>query len=113
MGIETWAATIDTVVIGAVEHDFMSLSRQTDDLLSATQQFAEAETGRCRSQRDARGAEEVSDWHSDWLKCGRQGLLGLRVPEQYEGQQKDVATTVAALEAFGRGCSDNGPVLRQ
>lgn len=38
-------------------------------------------------------------------KAGKQGLLGLQVPEQYGGIEKDFITTSSVLEGLGRGYS--------
>ena len=44
----------------------------------------------------------------DWAKCAEFGILGLNVPTEYGGQNYDVVTTIAILEALGYGCHDNG-----
>jgi alkylation response protein AidB-like acyl-CoA dehydrogenase len=46
-----------------------------------------------------------------WLACGRMGLLGLPVPEEYGGVGLDPLTTAMALESFGYGCRDGGLVF--
>lgn len=49
--------------------------------------------------------------HDLWLKCGRMGLQGLPVPQEYGGGGLDPITTAVALEAFGYGCRDGGLVF--
>lgn len=43
-----------------------------------------------------------------WAACGEFGLLGLNVPRAYGGGGHDPLTVIAALEALGYGCRDNG-----
>lgn len=46
-----------------------------------------------------------------WQRCADQGLTGLAIPQEYGGQGYDALTTALTLEAFGRGCQDNGLVF--
>jgi hypothetical protein len=46
-----------------------------------------------------------------WKKCADMGLLGLPVPEEYGGAGADALTTMVALEALGRACTDNGLIF--
>ena len=46
-----------------------------------------------------------------WQKVAELGLLGLPVPEEYGGAGADATTTIAALEALGYGCTDNGLIF--
>jgi alkylation response protein AidB-like acyl-CoA dehydrogenase len=43
-----------------------------------------------------------------WRRCGEFGIQGLPFPEEYGGGNKDVLTTVLALESLGYACRDNG-----
>jgi len=43
-----------------------------------------------------------------WRKCAEFGIQGLTVPERYGGTSRDPLTTIAALEALGYACRDNG-----
>jgi alkylation response protein AidB-like acyl-CoA dehydrogenase len=43
-----------------------------------------------------------------WQKCAEFGILKLRLPSTYGGDNYDLLTTVLAMEAFGYGCRDNG-----
>jgi alkylation response protein AidB-like acyl-CoA dehydrogenase len=47
----------------------------------------------------------------EWGACGRYGLLGLCVPQEYGGAGLDHLSTARALEALGRGCEDMGLVF--
>jgi len=46
-----------------------------------------------------------------WKAISKNGLLNGFVPTQYGGLGWDTVTRVAALEAFGEGCADNGLCL--
>ncbi|WP_198133750.1 acyl-CoA dehydrogenase family protein [Roseobacter sp. GAI101] len=52
------------------------------------------------------GQEEFDK--SAWDKCGALGLCGLTVPTMLGGSGLDPLSAVIAMEAFGRGCADNG-----
>jgi alkylation response protein AidB-like acyl-CoA dehydrogenase len=47
----------------------------------------------------------------NWKKCADIGLLGLPVPEEYGGAGTGAVTTIAALEALGYACTDNGLIF--
>ncbi len=47
----------------------------------------------------------------DWLKIAQSDLLRGFAPKEYGGLDWDITTRVAALEAFGKGCIDNGLCL--
>jgi alkylation response protein AidB-like acyl-CoA dehydrogenase len=47
----------------------------------------------------------------NWKKCADIGLLGLPVPEEYGGADAGAVTTIAALEALGYACTDNGLIF--
>ena len=46
-----------------------------------------------------------------WMSCADHGLTGLAVSKDYGGGGHGALTTALALEAFGRGCEDNGLVF--
>lgn len=48
---------------------------------------------------------------NDWNTLAKNGLLKGFAPTEYGGKGWDATTRVAALEAFGEGCSDNGLCL--
>lgn len=54
-----------------------------------------------------RDRDEAFFWDG-WRKCGRFGIQGLPVPQEFGGSGGDTLTTVCALEALGYGCRDNG-----
>ncbi|HYA23931.1 MAG TPA: acyl-CoA dehydrogenase family protein [Terriglobales bacterium] len=66
--------------------------------------FAQKELNDNVIERDR--TEEFS-WEG-WNKCARMGIQGLPIPQEYGGGGADALTTVAALEALGYGCRDNG-----
>ena len=43
-----------------------------------------------------------------WRRCAEFGIHGLPVPERWGGTERDPLTTIAALEALGYACRDNG-----
>jgi alkylation response protein AidB-like acyl-CoA dehydrogenase len=43
-----------------------------------------------------------------WRACAEFGLLGLAMPEEYGGTGGNALSVVAAYDAFGYGCRDNG-----
>ena len=70
-------------------------------------QFAENELNDNVAQRDR--AQVFS--RELWDKCGKMGLLGLPVPEEYGGSKLDALSTALGLEALGYGCRDGGLVF--
>jgi alkylation response protein AidB-like acyl-CoA dehydrogenase len=46
-----------------------------------------------------------------WVKAARFGLHGLPMPESYGGTDRDLLTTVCAMEGLGYGCRDNGLIF--
>jgi L-prolyl-PCP dehydrogenase len=70
-------------------------------------EFAQRELNEDVLERDRAGAFS----RSAWKKCADLGLLGLPVPEEYGGVGADTTTTIAALEALGYGCVDNGLIF--
>ena len=53
-------------------------------------------------------AHSVDEFKKAWRKCAVMGVQGLTVDTQYGGLGADYLTTVAALEALGKACEDNG-----
>jgi alkylation response protein AidB-like acyl-CoA dehydrogenase len=70
-------------------------------------QFARAELKQDLYEQDAN--EEFS-WDG-WRKCGRFGIQGLPIPQEYGGRGADILTTACALEALGYACRDNGLIF--
>ena len=71
---------------------------------SSVIEFCRGELGKELSERDHQGSFPAGDW----VKCAQFGILGLPVPEAYGGSDASPTTIVAALEAMGYGCADNG-----
>jgi hypothetical protein len=46
-----------------------------------------------------------------WIACGKMGLPGLPVPDEYGGSGLDPLSCAIALEALGYGCTDQGFVF--
>jgi alkylation response protein AidB-like acyl-CoA dehydrogenase len=57
------------------------------------------------------GDSEGTFFRDAWQKCADFGIQGLPVPEEYGGSDADALTIVAALEALGYGCADNGLIF--
>jgi alkylation response protein AidB-like acyl-CoA dehydrogenase len=57
--------------------------------------------------RDAAGIFSADAWRI----CAQLGLTGLTVPEEYGGGDADAITAIAALEALGYACRDNGLIF--
>ncbi|MEZ5325651.1 MAG: acyl-CoA dehydrogenase family protein [Verrucomicrobiales bacterium] len=58
-------------------------------------------------QRDASNEFSRDEWH----RAGVGGIQGVALPEAFGGQGHDVVTAVGIMEAFGKGCRDNGLTL--
>ncbi len=81
-----------------------SFTPEQEELRQATIEFAQSELNTDVVNREKQGFFS----REDWAKCADFGILGLNVPVEYGGQDYDVMTTVAILEALGYGCRDNG-----
>jgi alkylation response protein AidB-like acyl-CoA dehydrogenase len=66
--------------------------------------FARRELTGDVAKRDHDGAFPLDAWKA----CARFGIQGLPVPEAYGGSDARPSTIVAAMEALGYGCADNG-----
>lgn len=80
-----------------------SQKRWHDDTLA----FAREELVDDVLDRDERG----EFWREGWRRCGRFGIQGLPIPEAYGGRGQGLPETIAAMEALGYGCSDNGLIF--
>lgn len=67
-------------------------------------EFAKAELNTDLEANDHRGLFP----HDAWMKCAAMGIQGLPVDQDFGGSGADAITVVAAMEALGRGCWDNG-----
>lgn len=66
--------------------------------------FATRELGADVVEADAQGAFP----HESWKRCAEFGIQALPLPELYGGSDASAMTLVAAMEALGYGCRDNG-----
>lgn len=46
-----------------------------------------------------------------WEKCADFGIQGLPFPDEYEGLNVDIITTMLAMEGLGYGCKDSGLIF--
>lgn len=58
-------------------------------------------------QRDADGVLD----REVWRRCAEFGIPGLPIPAEYGGTNRDLTTTMLAMEALGYACQDNGLVF--
>ncbi|MGH3715162.1 MAG: acyl-CoA dehydrogenase family protein [Micromonosporaceae bacterium] len=80
--------------LGGVDDGFLSLVRELGQRIAKDDVISRDRTG------------EFS--HDAWRELATAGLTGLCVPGEYGGRGDDAVTTVAALEALGESCTDNG-----
>ncbi|HEU4451393.1 MAG TPA: acyl-CoA dehydrogenase family protein [Gaiellaceae bacterium] len=76
-------------------------------LRDSIREFARRELNDDVIERDKSGAFS----REAWGKCADVGLLGLPVPEEYGGAGAGALTTIVALEALGRACTDSGLIF--
>ena len=74
-------------------------SPEQDELVRTLRQFARRELAPRSAQWDKTGE---FPWEA-WRRMGELGLLGLRVPTAYGGQESDFLTFGIAMEEIGRG----------
>lgn len=84
-----------------------ALSEEQRLLVQTVESFAARDLNHDLAERDAAGTFPAPEWR----KCAEIGLTGLAVPEEYGGGGADAVTTIAALEALGYGCRDNGLIF--
>ena len=77
----------------------LALSPEQEELVRILRQFARRELAP-RSARWDRSGEFPAE---AWRRMGELGLLGLRVPAAYGGQESDFVTFGIAMEEIGRG----------
>lgn len=86
-----------------------------DFALSAAQQDWHDRTVRFAKDElvdDLLGRDERREyWREGLRRCGRFGIPGLPIPEEYDGRGQSLAVTIAALEGLGYGCEDNGLIF--
>ncbi len=84
-----------------------SLTPEQEAMKESARKFAEGELSPGAIERDLRGEFNMEGFR----KCGRFGLLGLPIPQEYGGSGADVITMMAAMEGLGKGCTDGGFIL--
>lgn len=72
--------------------------------------FARAELGGSAGETIERDRDS-GFWREGWDACGRFGIQGLPVPEEFGGGGAGALTTLVGLEALGYGCPDGGLVF--
>ena len=77
----------------------LAFSPEQDELVRTLRQFARRELAPRSAQWDKTGE---FPWEA-WRRMGELGLLGLRVPAAYGGQEADFLTIGLAMEEIGRG----------
>lgn len=97
-----WARRLRPYILRGVM-DF-GLSREQEELQAAIITFAQRELSEGTLARDAQGAF----FREGWDKCAELGIQGLPVPAEYGGSGEGLTTTIAAMEALGYGCRDQG-----
>src|SRR5436189_6190962 len=64
------------------------------------------------AERELTDGDGSAEWFTRaWKKCAAFGIQGLPVAESFGGGGADALTVVAALEALGYGCPDNGLIF--
>jgi alkylation response protein AidB-like acyl-CoA dehydrogenase len=85
----------------------LNFSAEEVDLRDRIVHFAQKELS-----SGAAGRDRAEEFPRDlWDKCGRMGLTGLPVPENYGGSGLTPLSCAITLEGFGYGCSDGGLVF--
>lgn len=75
-------------------------SDEQEELRRSIRRFAERELVR---------TDGGDEWfRRSWQRCAAAGIQGLAVSEEHGGSAGGALTVVAAMEALGYGCSDNG-----
>jgi alkylation response protein AidB-like acyl-CoA dehydrogenase len=83
------------------------LAEEQKDYIRQIEEFAAA-----RLNEDPAPREEVGGYPSAlWEACAEIGLTGIHVPVEYGGRGADAVTCMAAMEALGYGCRDNGLIF--
>jgi hypothetical protein len=67
-------------------------------------EFAQQELNADLVERDKQGVFSQENWQ----KCAKFGIQGLSLPTEYGGTNRDILTTMLAMEGLGYGCRDNG-----
>ena len=84
-----------------------SFTSDQKELKESASEFARSSLNDAVEQRDKEGKFSRAGWKA----CAKFGLLGIMVPEQFEGLELGVLEHVAAMEGIGQGCRDNGLIF--
>ena len=74
------------------------------ELKKKTQEFANVHLN---SDLEKNDADSVFS-QLKWKQCAEFGIQGMTIPTAYGGQEKDLLTSILAMEGLGYGCRDNG-----
>lgn len=85
----------------------MPRSPSQQALFESTAAALQGKAGNDIARRDREGIFDREGWDA----CASIGLTGLAVPQDMGGGGLDIAHAIAALEAFGLACEDNGLAL--
>ena len=80
---------------------------EQEELRREVAAFAKAELNEGLLEEDQSGQFSRAKWE----KAAHFGIHGLPVPEAFGGTERDLLTTVCAMEGLGYGCRDNGLVF--
>jgi alkylation response protein AidB-like acyl-CoA dehydrogenase len=87
----------------------VALDDEQQDWYDAAAAFATQELG---DADDVRLRDESREFSRAWYRaCGRLGVLGLPIPEEFGGKGRGLVAAVAAMEGLGYGCHDTGLVF--
>jgi alkylation response protein AidB-like acyl-CoA dehydrogenase len=87
--------------VGAMDFDWTVEQREYYDTVV---RFAQRELN-----EGGTGAEAAEGFpHEAWKRCATFGIQSLPLPAEYGGDDAEVVTLMAAMEALGYGCRDNG-----
>ncbi len=83
------------------------LTEEQQEIKRAVADFARSELN-----RDVQTHDREGEFPRDkWLAAAAFGIHGLPMPAEYGGTDRDLLTTVCAMEALGYGCRDNGLIF--
>jgi alkylation response protein AidB-like acyl-CoA dehydrogenase len=80
---------------------------EQQELRAAVASFAKSELAGDVTEAEKQGHFARAKWEA----AARFGLHGLPMPEEYGGSNRDLLTTVAAMEGLGYACPDNGLIF--
>ncbi len=90
---------------------FADLSPEQKQLQQSVLAFARSAMPGSPSDDGSSDPNTSGTWRDRWNKCADFGVFGYCVPLEFGGSDQGILNTVLALEALGKGCSDNGLTL--